>query len=150
MQSELFAPLLAVNVVSIVLIFASAWWPKLTRLLFTLIFGSAGLFNIYTAIKSPSAYQYFGELAVLDSYRRFISGTFFAEHAREVVSAIALGQIAVAALLCCANRLLSIGAVGGVVFFIGIMPLGIGSAFPMPVFLIIALVVLWWRLSHQA
>lgn len=37
MQSESFAPLIAVNVVSIVLRFASARWPRLTRLLFTLI-----------------------------------------------------------------------------------------------------------------
>lgn len=148
MSSDSLVPLLITNGVSIALIIAAVWRSRLARWLFVLVFGVAGLFNIYTAINTPSAYHSFGDLAVVDIYRRFISG-FFADFTREVVILAALGQICVAALLSTRGPTLGIGVVGGVIFFVSIMPLCTGAAFPAPALLIIAMIIMWRSLTNK-
>jgi hypothetical protein len=145
---EFLGPYLGFNIVSAGLVFAAFKWPRLTRVLFVLIFVAAGLFNTYTALTQPEAYLDYGDMAVLDVYRRFIDG-FFSEHTQAIVLAIALGQLSVGALLTGNVHLVRMGVAGGVIFFIAITPLGVGSAFPATLLMAVALIVMQWRLAQD-
>jgi len=147
--SEFFGPYLGFNVVSAALILSAIGWPRPTRVLFVLIFGAAALFNGYTAVTDPAAYQTYADTALLDLYRTFIRGSF-RDHARAFVLAIAAGQLTVGALLACGGRLRRAGAVGGVVFLGAITPLGVGAAFPAPLIMAVALIVMHRRLAIRA
>ena len=113
-----------------------------------IIFLAAGIFTAYPAITEPEAYLMYGGMAVLEVYRNFITG-FFSSHAQVIVLAIALGQLSVAALLCGDNRYLKMGVAGGVIFFVAISPLGVGSAFPASLVMAIAIVLMWRRLIRD-
>ncbi len=148
LSSEFLGPYLGSNIISATLVVAAVKWPRVTRALFVTIFLSAGVFNAYTAITEPEAYLMYADMAVLDVYRNFITG-FFSGHTEIIVFAIAIGQLGVAALLCGGNRFLTIGVGGGVMFFVAIMPLGVGSAFPASLLLAIAIVLMWRRLVRD-
>ena len=148
MPPELLGPYLGSNIISAALVVTAVKWPRVTRVLFVIIFLAAGVFNAYTAITEPEAYLMYDDMAVLDVYRNFITGVF-SSHAQVIVLAIALGQMSIAALLCGDNRFLKMSVVGGVVFFIAIIPLGVGSAFPSSLLMAIALVLMWRRLIRD-
>jgi len=145
---EFIAPYTISNIVSVVLLVSAYRWPRISRILFVLIFLIAGLFNIYTAMTEPEAYLFYGDMAVLEPYRHFIHG-FFSIHTQEIVLAIALGQLCVAALLSFKGKLFKLGIVGGVIFFIAITPLGIGSAFPATLLMAIALITMHYQLVKR-
>lgn len=145
---EFLGPYLGSNIISTGLVFAAVKWPRLTRVPFVLIFVAAGLFNTYTAHTQPDVYLDYGDMAVLDVYRRFIDG-FFSEYTQAIVLAIAVGQLSVGALLTGSGHLLRMGVAGGVIFFIAIAPLGVGSAFPATLLVAVALIVMQWRLAQD-
>lgn len=106
--------------------------PGIGRVVFSIIFLAAGIFNMYTAQTTPEIYTIYAEGAVLGIYQSFIKGTF-AGHARLFVSLIAVGQMLVALLLLPRNKTArTLGVFGGILFFLAISPLGTGSAFPAP------------------
>ncbi len=148
LPSEFLGPYLGSNIISAALVVAAAKWPRVTRVLFVIIFLVAGIFNAYTAITEPEAYLMYADMAVLDVYRNFITG-LFSSHTEVIVLAIALGQLGVAALLCGDNRFLKIGVVGGAIFFVAIIPLGVGSAFPASLLMAISIVLMWRRLIRD-
>lgn len=80
-------------------------------------------------------------MAELELYRSFIHG-FFSEYTQAIVLAITFGQLSVTALISCNGDLLKLGVLGGVIFFIAIAPLGIGSAFPSTLLMAIALIAM--------
>jgi hypothetical protein len=145
---EYLGPYIGSNVVAIGLLLVAVFWPKVARVLFIVIFIAAGLFNAYMALTQPEGYLNFGELAVLPIYRDFIYGVF-SRYTRAFILAIAAGQLAVGGLLIGKRPLLTLGVTGGIVFFVGIAPLGIGSAFPFSLFAIAALAVMYWRLGRR-
>jgi hypothetical protein len=145
---EFLGPYLGTNIVSAALVFSAIKWPRLTRVLFVVIFVAAGLFNTYTALTQPDVYLDYGDMAVLDVYRQFING-FFSEHTQAIVLAIALGQLSVGALLTGGGHPLRMGVAGGVIFFIAITPLGVGSAFPATLLMAVALIVMQRRLAQD-
>jgi len=53
--AEYVGPYLGSNIVSAALVLAAMKWPRLTHVLFVLIFPAAGLFNIYTVLTQPMA-----------------------------------------------------------------------------------------------
>jgi hypothetical protein len=145
---EFLIPFLVTNIISAALVFSAIRWPRLTRVLFVLIFGAAGLFNIYTAVTEPQVYQTYKELAVLAFYRNFIDG-FFSDHAQLIVLVIAAGQLCIGALLAGNGRVLSLGVLGGTIFLIAIAPLGLGSAFPATILMVGALIIMQRRLVRK-
>jgi hypothetical protein len=145
-QAEYITPYLVTLAVSLVLVFLAIKRHRLTRLLFILIFLLAGLFNIVTVLTAPETYHIYAEMALLAFYRDFIHG-YFSQHTREIVVAIGLGQIVVAALLSGGGKLLNLGVVGGVIFFVAIAPLGVGSAFPATLILAVALILMQYRID---
>lgn len=146
--AEYLGPFIVANIVALLFLAAAINLTRLARVLFVILFLAAGVFNIYTAFTKPQAYLVFGDLAILDVYRNFVHG-FFSEHTRGIVVAIATGQLALAALLSTSGRLLRLGAAGAVVFFVAISPLGAGSAFPAPLLLAAAIIVMLQREQHK-
>ena len=139
-------PYLLTNAIALVLVFLAFKRRRLTRLIFILIFLLAGLFNIFTIIAQPELFNYYADKAFLDIYRNFISG-YFSQHIQEIVASIGLGQIIVATLLSAGGRWVHLGVIGGVIFFIALIPLGVSAAFPAMFLFIIALILMQYRVD---
>ena len=139
-------PYLLTNAIALALVYLAFKRHRLTRLIFILIFLLAGLFNIYTVLAQPEFFNHYADKAFLDIYRSFISG-YFSQHIREVVESIGLGQIIVALLLSAGGRWLHLGVIGGAIFFIALIPLGVSAAFPAMLFFILALLLMQYRID---
>jgi len=83
-------------------------------------------------------------LGAVDLYRKFINGMFIS-YTSLIVSLIALGQMLVGIFLLMKRTLFLLGFLGGIIFLIAISPLGIGSAFPSTLLMLISLVLLYER-----
>ena len=145
---EFIGPYATTNIASAVLVVSAYKWPRVTLILFILIFLAAGVFNSYIALTDPEDYLLYGDMAVLEVYRHFIHG-FFSKYTQEIILTIALGQLCVAALLSFKGKLLKLGIIGGVIFFIAIAPLGVGSAFPATLLMAIALITMQYQLVKE-
>ena len=139
-------PYLLTNAIALALVFLAFKRHRLTRLIFILIFLLAGLFNIFTIIAQPELFNYYADKAFLDIYRNFISG-YFSQHIQEIVASIGLGQIIVATLLSAGGRWVHLGVIGGVIFFIALIPLGVSAAFPAMFLFILALILMQYRVD---
>lgn len=133
------------------LVFAALSWrrPVAGRIVGGLLLAGGGLFNSYLGTTDPSAYAAFKDLALLDLYRAVIDAVFPA-YGTPFILAIACGQLVSGALLLIGGRWLGFGALGGLIFSLGIVPLGIGSAFPSPLLMAIAYYLLLRHAGRQA
>ena len=85
------------NIVAILLVLVAAKWPKLARLLFSVLFLGAGVWNLFASLSMPAFYvETYGPSATLP-YAAFITGPFAANPALFVVP-IAVGQLAIGIL----------------------------------------------------
>lgn len=142
---EYLLPYLISNGVGLLLIFICFKWPKIGRIVFGIIFLAAGIFNFYTAGVSPEPYvDVYGSTAVFSFYKNFIYG-FFNQHAQLLIRIIAIGQLTVGILLYTRKVYFKLGVLGGIFFLLAISPLGVGSAFPCTLLMIIALFLLLRR-----
>jgi hypothetical protein len=137
-------PILISNAIAVLLIVLCAAFPKAGRIAWIVIFLAAGIFNIYSAITAPQAYLMYEKTALLPVYKDFISGPF-SRNITLYVTLIGAGQIVTALLLIMRKPLFFLGILGGIVFLLAIVPLGIGSAFPCTLLMIISLLVLQAR-----
>jgi hypothetical protein len=143
MEAQFLFPVLFSNLVGLVLIWISLKWARAARIVFSAIFLLAAIVNILFGLLEPHAYvRGYGSLAVLEAYRDFIHGPF-AENTTFFVLGIAMGQLLIAYLLLLKFKLIKIGIIGGIIFFLAIAPLGLGSAFPSTVLMAIAIGLLW-------
>ncbi len=141
-MNQYLVPFIVTNVVSALLIVLAFLRPKSTRIIWSLIFLAAGIFNLLTVYKNPQAYVIgFGPTAMLAFYRSFIYGAF-SRNAALFVSLIAVGQIVVAGLLVLKKPWYRLGILGGIIFLVAISPLGLGSAFPSTLLMATSLCVL--------
>ncbi len=144
-QGFAFAAWLVSNVFALALIVIAWKLPKVGRAIFGLVFAAAAFFNALTVLTKPQAYvEGFGPQALFPFYENFIYGPF-ARHPATFVLIIAAGQLAVGILMFARGMALRLGLAGGMLFFLAITPLGVGSALPMPLLGIAALWVLWNR-----
>jgi hypothetical protein len=144
-QQEFIIPYIISNSIAFVLIFVCYRWFKAGRILFGLIFLSAGVFNFYTAGTTPDAYvEMYGSTAVFPFYRDFIHG-LFSQHTGMFVRLIAIGQLMVGFLLFTKKTYFKMGIIGAMIFLAAITPLGTGSAFPCTLLMIIGLYLLFRR-----
>lgn len=142
-------PLMGCTIFSIALA-AIAWRrPTAGRIIGGLLLLGGGLFNTYLGTTNPMAYAEFRAFAVLDVYRAVIDAVF-PTYGTALILAIATGQLVSGALLLIGGRWGRLGALGGLIFSLGILPLGIGSAFPMPLFMAIAYALLLQRHDEPA
>jgi hypothetical protein len=96
--------------------------------------------NLNAVLRSPQIYvAAYGPLAF--AYQKFIYGPFVANPSWFVVP-IAVGQLAIGISLL--TRLwIKAGLCGAMLFLLAITPLGVGSAFPCTLILIVGLVILY-------
>ena len=149
MLNEYLVPFIVSNVISLILIFICYKWYKTGKILFSIIFLAAGIFNFTVSGDSPEVYyKVYGETAVFGFYKTFIYG-IFRENVEVFVKAIALGQMTVGILLLSKGNWTTLGVIGGIVFLTGISPLGVGSAFPATLLMIIGLILLFKKASVE-
>jgi hypothetical protein len=130
------------NVLSIVLIIICIKWQKTGKYLFAVIFLLAGIFNFYNVSTNSGSYMEFGKLTPVWFYRDFIYGDFKV-HEMIYIIIISVLQLFISVCLFTESPLLGAGLKGGIIFFILISPLGLGSAFPASLFLAIAMYILY-------
>ena len=135
------------NAFALMLLFFSWKHIKLSRLIFSILFAWASWANWTTALNSPADYLDYFSLALIPFYRNFIEG-WFSEHIQLMVGVIATSQALIAITLLLKGWVYKIGIIGGTLFLIAIMPLGVGSAFPCTLILAIALIMLYKDHPH--
>lgn len=144
-KGQVVAAWVASNGFALALIILAWKAPKVGRAVFGLVFAGAAVFNAVSVLTNPQGYvEGFGPQALFPFYENFIYGPF-ARHTATFVLAIAAGQLAVGILMFARGVAFRLGLAGGMLFFLAISPLGIGSALPMPLLGVVALWVLWNR-----
>jgi len=120
-----------------------AWrWPRPARLVYAALFLVAGIFNIWTALRTPHVYvEGFAPLA-FPPMREFIERVVSLAPDVFVIT-VAIGQVIVAIALALGGAvLLWFGVVGGAFFMVAISWLGVGAAFPTNLVLAIGVLLL--------
>lgn len=146
---EFLTPYIIANVFAVLMILIGWKKPRTGKIIWGFIFLAAGLFNLFHGITKPEAYLAYGEQAVFPFLRDFINGTF-SHMTTPIVALIAVGQMMIGFfLLYRSNRLTRPGIVGGILFLIGIAPLGIGSAFPASLFMAASLILIYIHLPPR-
>jgi hypothetical protein len=136
------------NIFALLLVVIAAAWPKVARVLFSVLFLGAGVWNLFASFTMPAFYvATYGHLAT-PPYAAFIFGPFAANPALFVVP-IALGQLTIGVLAMGTGMRVRLAMIGVTAFMIGLAPLGVGGAFPFSLFAIVA-AYLVFRTPFQA
>jgi hypothetical protein len=117
------------NIVALILLLAAIYRPRTARILFSLLFVWAAFTNWFTVHNKPQVYQEYESMALLPLYKNFIKG-FFAEHSVLIVSFVAVSQLLIGISMLMKGWVYRLGCLGGIIFLLVILPLGVGSGFP--------------------
>lgn len=134
-------PYIISNIVAVFLAIAAAQWPTMARILISFIFIAAWAVNVFIAFTNPASYLEFGEITPSELYRSVILGPF-SDHPQLYITLIAIGQLLIGVFTSYKGKLMKIAMIGGMVFLVAICPLGFGSAFPSPLILAAAFMIL--------
>src|SRR5215216_5495941 len=130
------------NVFALYLILVAANWPKIARLLFSVLLLGAGVWNLFASLTMPAFYiATYGHLAT-PPYAAFIFGPFASNPALFVVP-IAVGQLTIGVLATGTGTWVRLAMIGTSLFMLGLAPLGVGGAFPFSLFAIVAAYLLY-------
>lgn len=121
------------NIGAALLLPVGIWWPRVIRVIFSILFGWACWFNIKTLQTNPDSFLAFANTAV-KPYAVFING-WFADHLQAAILFIGTGQGLIAVGLLLHGIWVRWAAWGAIAFLIAICPLGSGAAFPFPLLL---------------
>jgi len=146
MFQEYLFPWLLSNTISLILIGVCYKWSRAGNIIWAFVFFLAGLFNGFTSIQNPEAYQIYATSSV-PLYRDIIHG-IFAENTELIVLFIAITQLLISVILFVRGSLYKIALIAAIVFFVSISPLGIGSAFPAPLLMAISMLLLYRRAKN--
>lgn len=135
---EYFVPWLLSNSIAILILLTAIRKPKLARLLFALLFAWAFWLNYTTAQYNPEEYLNYAVLTPFDLYRDFIKG-WFKDHIINMVTIIAFGQGLIALGMLLKGWVVRIAGLGAIIFFLAIVPLGIGAGFPATILTALAI-----------
>ncbi|HJW16053.1 MAG TPA: hypothetical protein VJ499_02985 [Flavisolibacter sp.] len=130
------------NIIALVIYYFARKIPRLARLLFFFLFAWAAFTNWNMAMNRPQEYLSFADLAFLGIYKNFING-WFSQHAALLIAAIALGQLLIALSMLWKGWVFKLGTIGGIIFLVAIIPLGVGSGFPFPIITAMAFYLLY-------
>lgn len=128
--SQYLVPYLVSQVAAIMFLMIAYRNTRVTRLLFAFIFIGASGINLSTGLTNPDTYLEYAKMA-LPFYSRFISG-WFSQYNDLIVPAIAVGQFLVGAGMLLRGWWVRLACIGAILFLLGITPLMVGSAFPFP------------------
>ena len=139
---ELTTSYVLTNVIAILVTIVTMIRPQAGRVFFGGLFIGAAAFNGVMVLLNPVAYMTFENLAILETYRFFIKHIFVQQIAFYILL-IAVAQGMIGTCLLYTNLFTRLATVGAIIFFIGIAPLGEGSAFPSSLILATGMVILW-------
>jgi hypothetical protein len=125
-------PLIISNVIGLLLLVTCWKSPRIGRLLMFILFIWAGITNWRTATNSPEDYLDYGNYTFIPLYREFING-WFSHHIVLMVGFIATCQLIIGLSMLSRGFVFKLGAIGGMIFLVCIIPLGISSGFPFPI-----------------
>ncbi len=143
---QYFIPWTISQVVSLLILYVSWKKPVWARYIFAVLFFGAGIFNLFTGLKTPEAYLMYSETAI-GLYREFITG-WFSAHIRIVIPLIATGQLLIGLFMVMGRRWLDLGCLGIIIFLMAIAPLGVGSAFPFSITVSVAAYLVYRHNLH--
>ena len=141
MSVEFIYPWIFSNIAALILLFVCFRKPELGRNLFGLLFLVAGLFNAYMVIDDPGVYLNYEKLATFEWYGSMI-GNIFSQHGQAYMLFFSALQLFIAIGLLFVKPLFKPAILAAIIFLLIITPLGIGSAFPAPLILILGLGIL--------
>lgn len=149
MFTNLFSPqFFVINGITLLVLITAFRKPELSRLWLALILASAAVVNGVLAFRAPQSYLAFANVAVFEWYADYITGPF-RDNITLVVMTIAVLQLLTAFGMLHRGLPGKAAFTGAILFFLAIAPLGAGSAFPAPVFLGAAclVILLKWKKS---
>jgi hypothetical protein len=147
-NSAYFTLYIISNAVALIMLLAAWKAPRISRLMFFLLFAWASYTNWTEAIRSPQVYLGYADLAFLDLYKQFILG-WFSKHITAAVGFIATCQALIAVAMFWKGLIFKIGVVCAIIFLLAIAPLGVGSAFPCTVIVALTLYVILKKPKHD-
>ncbi|MGB5498750.1 MAG: hypothetical protein WBM77_07460 [Maribacter sp.] len=126
---EFFIPWILSNSIAVLFLVAAILKTKFARLLFALLFAWACWLNYTTAHYNPEEYLNYARLTPFGLYHDFIKGWFKANIV-SMVTLISFGQGLIAIGMLLKGWVVRLAGLGAIVFFLAIIPLGIGAGFP--------------------
>lgn len=142
MFANVFSPeFFVANGFSLLILLMAFIKPKLSQMWLALVLISAAVVNGVLAFKSPQLYLAFADVAVYDWYVNFIRGPF-SERITLIVGIIAVLQLLTGFGMIHRGQLGKASFMAAMIFFWAIAPLGAGAAFPAPVLLAAACLVI--------
>lgn len=135
---DYFIPWILSNSIGVLLLVVAIKKPKPARLFFAILFIWACWLNYTTVHKTPNVYLNYAEITPFSIYADFING-WFKSHIISTVTLIAIGQGLIAIGLLLKGWIVRFACFGAILFFLAIMPLGIGSGFPFTLITSIAI-----------
>ncbi|MEO8209669.1 MAG: hypothetical protein ABI840_03840 [bacterium] len=119
------------NIVGVLYLWTAIKKPKLSRLMFVILFGWACWFNFTSARNEPEIYLTYGGMS-FKLYSDFINSQF-KDQITVIVTMISIGQGLIALGMLLNGWWVRIACIGAIIFLICIAPLGVGSAFPFSI-----------------
>ncbi|HWV66614.1 hypothetical protein [Chitinophaga sp.] len=150
---------LVANMVSLIVLIAAISRAAVARVMLSMIFIGAGLFNGVMAIRDPNLFMAYGAMTPLRVYEQFIYGAF-RNNITAIVISISICQLAAGIFIAATRTFMITGLTAAIIFLVAIAPLGAGSAFPSTLLLAAAAAILlfketaftvfplWTNLSH--
>ncbi len=126
------------NSLAIIILVTAIQKPKLTRLLFVLLFLWACWLNYTTVRQIPDDYLNYATLTPFDLYADFINN-WFKSNVVSMVTFISFGQGLIAIGMMLKGWIVRLACLGAIVFLLAIAPLGIGSGFPATIIIAVAI-----------
>jgi len=124
------------NLLALFIMWASYTRPRLSRLMFFIMFAAASIVNWTMAMKHPTDYLSYADLTFFPFYKDFILG-WFSQHITQSIQVIAACQALIALGMLLKGVIYRIACFGAILFLMSIVPFGIGSAFPCTLLLAI-------------
>jgi hypothetical protein len=140
--------LVCANFVALLQLLAAIKWPRVARLSFFLLFTWACFTNWNISRLTPEVYLEYADLTWSSWYRQLING-WFSHHTRTVVGFIAVAQGFIALSMLARGTVFRVGLVGGIIFLLAILPLGVGAGFPCTGIMAAALFILLKKRSTE-
>ena len=139
-MQEYLVPYLISQAASLIILIAAWKRTRLARWLFSVLFLWASATNMYMGLTDPDSYLNNAQFAI-PLYQDFING-WFSHYNRIILPLIAVGQFFIAIGMLLHSWWVKLACIGSIIFLLSISPLMIGSAFPFPITVSIAAVLI--------
>ncbi|QYK53645.1 MAG: hypothetical protein KF824_01850 [Fimbriimonadaceae bacterium] len=146
-RQEHIIPFLICQSIGVVSLTLAVTKPHIARWVLIVIFLAAAILNARLALTQPAVYQDFAEFVIVPIYREIITEPFKL-YATPTVLGIAFCQLVIAVLFALGRKSMPVAVIGACLFFAGIAPFGIGSAFPLSALLSLAALAAYGGLHH--